>query len=726
MKKSVLSAFALAASMASVANAALADGATKFVGNITTMGSVRNDFGTYWNQITAENECKWASIEGTRGQYNFSGCKAAYNWAKNNGGHFKFHALIWGSQYPNWLNGMSVADTRTAITQWFDKVKENFPELEMIDVVNEAIRTGNNSYHSCYTTNSGDCQANNIMAALGGDNNGDYAFVTKAFQMARERWPKAILIYNDYNTIQYHVDQGINLINTIKKNGAPVDAYGLQAHDMMTQGGGANGTGGGGNCMNLSTLKSTIDKIWNQTHMPMFISEYDINTSDDNTQKRCYEEQISYFMENEHIAGITIWGYINGATWLSNSGIMQPESKPSYQNPNVKATDRPAMTWLKEYLSTHKGNNSTKLATGVAVDPVPQKPFNATNTPWAVPGKIEAEDFDITGAGINDDGTSNISYSDKDSKNQGNSSYRPDATDADIYVKPFGTVIGYNETGEWFEYTIDVKEAGDYTLFAAVASANNTNGFQFSLDGKDLTNELKAPKATTPDSYEEFDKISVNVNIAKAGKHVLRLTVTGDWFDIDYFNFVKGKNATDDAPLSSSAATNNSSSSAAISSSTSSASNGNSSASVNSGSSTSVINGSSASIANGSSASVENGSSASVINGSSASITDNPYSSDDTAPGFISTNPAISGTQENPGEAPEAIFGSLHLGKASASTYEVFDLKGQHIARFTANNMAEATQMWKNGLVKNGSNTKGIVLIHNRHSGETVQVKTIR
>ena len=216
------------------------------------------------------------------------------------------------------------------------------------------------------------------------------------------------------------------------------------------------------------------------------------------------------------------------------------------------------------------------------------------------------------------------------------------------------------------------------------------------------------------------------MNIAKAGKHVLRLTVTGDWFDIDYFNFVKGKNATDDAPLSSSAATNNSSSSAAISSSTSSASNGNSSASVNSGSSTSVINGSSASIANGSSASVENGSSASVINGSSASITDNPYSSDDTAPGFISTNPAISGTQENPGEAPEAIFGSLHLGKASASTYEVFDLKGQHIARFTANNMTEATQMWKNGLVKSGSNTKGIVLIHNRHSGETVQVKTIR
>ena len=94
----------------------LADGAAKFVGNITTQGQVRSDFTTLWNQITAENECKWASIEGTQGRYNWSGCDAAYNWAKNNGGHFKFHALVWGSQYPNWLNGKSAEDTKKSIT----------------------------------------------------------------------------------------------------------------------------------------------------------------------------------------------------------------------------------------------------------------------------------------------------------------------------------------------------------------------------------------------------------------------------------------------------------------------------------------------------------------------------------------------------------------------------------------------------------------------------------
>ena len=147
MKKIIL---ILLVAISSTFAVGLADNASKFVGNITTRGQVRSDFGQYWNQITAENECKWASVEGNRGNYNFSGCKAAYNWAKQNGGYFKFHALLWGSQYPNWLNGLSASDTKTAIMNWFDAVQKNFPDLDMIDVVNEAIRTGNNQYHSDY------------------------------------------------------------------------------------------------------------------------------------------------------------------------------------------------------------------------------------------------------------------------------------------------------------------------------------------------------------------------------------------------------------------------------------------------------------------------------------------------------------------------------------------------------------------------------------------------
>ena len=517
--KSLVTAALLGGAVNAFAGPGLADGAAKFVGNITTRGQVRSDFTELWNQITAENECKWASIEGTQGRYNWSGCDAAYNWAKKNGGHFKFHALVWGSQYPNWLNGKSAADTKKAITNWMDAVKEHYPDLEMIDVVNEAIKSGG-KYHSNYGSQGN----NNIIEALGGDK-GNYEFVAEAFRMARERWPKAILIYNDYNTVQWQKNEGIDLIQKLKKQNAPVDAYGLQAHDMMSQGGGQGGTGGGGSCLSINTLKSVLDEIWQKTQMPMFISEYDIFTSNDNIQKQCYQEQITLFMENEHVAGITLWGYIYGATWNDGSSGIIRDGK-----------DRAAMTWLKEYLKSNKGVNTTGLATGegvgeiTPVEPIPQEPFKGS--PIAIPGKVEVEDFDKPGQGKNEDGTDNASYGD-DGTNQGDSDYRKD-TGVDLYAKATGVIAGYNNTGDWLEWTVNIAEAGDYTAVASAAS-NGTGTFTLSIDGKSI-----GEFTVEGSGFDAFADVKQKVTLP-AGKHVLRMDVTKEYFDIDYINFVKGE-----------------------------------------------------------------------------------------------------------------------------------------------------------------------------------------
>ena len=512
-----VAALALAASSFSF-GVGMAENAAKFVGNITTNGQVRADFGTYWNQITAENECKWASIEGTQGRYNFNGCKAAYNWAKENGGHFKFHALVWGGQYPSWLNGKSVEDTKKAIVAWFDAVKKEFPELEMIDVVNEAIRgnysgEGATNYHSPYN------KGNNIIAALGGDN-GKYDFVTNAFKMARERWPKAILIYNDYNTIQWDVDGGIKLINTIRENGAPVDAYGLQAHDLMSNGGGAGGTGGGGVCMNYNDFKSTMQKIHSQTNnIPIFISEYDVPSTDDAIQEQCYKEQITYWMEDEYVAGITLWGYIFGNTWLSChnktvagcSGIIKD------------GKERSALVWLKKYLSENQGVNSTELPTGVLtpIEPVPQSPFKGSA--FDLSGKIEAENFDIPGKG-----KGNNSYLANGACNNADSDYRDD-TSVQLYKKNNGIVIGCNTTGSYYQYTINVPAAGDYNISSAVA-ADGTGSFVFKVGDKVVSDTL----SYTGDSWTDFSEVQGKIHL-DAGEQILTLEVTKEYIDVDWF-----------------------------------------------------------------------------------------------------------------------------------------------------------------------------------------------
>lgn len=325
--------------LSAVGSAQLAKGATKFVGNITqpratTNGEPNSPFTSLWNQATAENGCKWGTVEGTEGKYNWSECDVAYNWAKKNGRIFKFHALVWGGQYPGWLKNKNVDQTRTAIEKWFDAVKAKYPDLKQIDVVNEAIRTGTNKYHSPYTETK-------QIDALGGDAGGNYKFVTTAFEMAHKRWPDAVLIYNDYNTFQWQINEGIDLIKKIKAAGAPVDAYGQQSHDMQNQ---------DGTCWNFNNFKAALKKIHDGVGIPLVITEYDVSTTNDNIQKQCYQEQITEFMNADYVYGITLWGYIYGQTWTTGgySGIIR------------NGSDRPAMAWLRTYLASNKGVNATK------------------------------------------------------------------------------------------------------------------------------------------------------------------------------------------------------------------------------------------------------------------------------------------------------------------------------------------------------------------------------
>ncbi|MCQ2091949.1 MAG: family 43 glycosylhydrolase [Fibrobacter sp.] len=175
---------------------------------------------------------------------------------------------------------------------------------------------------------------------------------------------------------------------------------------------------------------------------------------------------------------------------------------------------------------------------------VPQEPFSGKA--FAIPGLIQAEEFDKPGVG-----RGNKSFLDNDAENHGNSDFRAeDAPSVDLYKKGADgkrVVVGYIQKGEWLEYTVDVAEDGDYTMFAAVASAGGST-FKMSIDGEDITGDVEVPKAAVEDSYDEYGKVSANVKLT-AGKHLLRFTATGDWFDVDYFNIEKGKGAKDNVPI---------------------------------------------------------------------------------------------------------------------------------------------------------------------------------
>ena len=87
---------------------------------------------------------------------------------------------------------------------------------------------------------------------------------------------------------------------------------------------------------------------------------------------------------------------------------------------------------------------------------------------------------------------------------------------------------------------MNVKKAGDYTVFASVATENSTSSFSLSIDGKTVVEKVELSGT----SFDDFSKVKANVTLPE-GKHILRMDVTGAWFDIDFFNFAEGKDAKD-------------------------------------------------------------------------------------------------------------------------------------------------------------------------------------
>jgi endo-1,4-beta-xylanase len=283
----------------------------KFVGNITTRGQVRSDFADYWNQITPENEGKWGSVEPTRDQMNWSGVDRVHDYAKQHGLVFKQHTFVWGSQQPNWLAGLSAADQRAEVEEWIRLFCERYPDVAQIDVVNEPPPHTTPVY----------------LEALGGAGKSGYDWIVQSFKWARQYCPNAKLILNDYNNIEYAADatRFINIVKAIQAAGAPIDGVGAQSHDAFK--------------LPTDTVKKFLDQLASSTGLPIYITEYDLSLADDARQKQVMESQFTMFWNHKDVHGITLWGYIVGATWRPDTGLMTADG-----------AKRPALSWLLTFL----------------------------------------------------------------------------------------------------------------------------------------------------------------------------------------------------------------------------------------------------------------------------------------------------------------------------------------------------------------------------------------
>ena len=230
----------------------------------------------------------------------------------------------------------------------------------------------------------------------------------------------------------------------------------------------------------------------------------------------------------------TVTVKVQGADVQSFHVYTTSQSKDAKYDGEVEVKNGSVTITMDPGSSNFKDCIVTLVGVGTPADPVPREPFGGKIA--EIPGKIEAENFDIPGTG-----KENKTYSENDADDHGEINYR-EGTGVDIYKKATGYVVGYNQEGEWLEYTVNVKEAGDYTMTASVATDNSTSGFTLSIDGNSIA---EVPLSGT--SWDEFVDVKTKVTLP-AGEHILRMTVTGSWFDVDYFAFSNGSSQCTEEP----------------------------------------------------------------------------------------------------------------------------------------------------------------------------------
>ena len=190
-------------------------------------------------------------------------------------------------------------------------------------------------------------------------------------------------------------------------------------------------------------------------------------------------------------------------------------------------------------ITTDPGDTSNKdcivtlVGVGTPADPVPRKPYG--DKAVELPGKIEAENYDVMGSG-----KGNVTYKDNDSENKGGK-YREDGVDIEEGGDNFA--VGYTQTGEWLEYTVNVKADGEYYATAHVASGSETSGFELLLDEKELVKAVTVPK--TGEEWNVYKDLSLGKVKLTKGEHILRLSITGDYVNVDWLRFSVNENGDD-------------------------------------------------------------------------------------------------------------------------------------------------------------------------------------
>ena len=140
-----------------------------------------------------------------------------------------------------------------------------------------------------------------------------------------------------------------------------------------------------------------------------------------------------------------------------------------------------------------------------------------------IPGKIEAENYDLGGQGL--------AYNDTETANQAGA-YRADGVDIETTTDAgAGYNVGYTADGEWLKYMVNVTAAGNYSFSFRTAGTGTASKIRLEVDGVSVTGDVALPNTG---AWQTWATTTVGNVALTAGAHTIRLFIVTGGFNLNY------------------------------------------------------------------------------------------------------------------------------------------------------------------------------------------------
>ncbi|WMJ74652.1 immunoglobulin domain-containing protein [Cytophagaceae bacterium ABcell3] len=176
-----------------------------------------------------------------------------------------------------------------------------------------------------------------------------------------------------------------------------------------------------------------------------------------------------------------------------------------------------------EYTVVIYNSHGTTTSTPVQLRMWQEGPYHGA--PVQLPGRIQAQDYDIGGQ--------DVSYYDTSPGNTGGA-YRDDDVDIEVAMDSEGSYnVGWTEEGEWLNYSVEVTAEGTYDFEFRVASNESDKNFSVELNGETIIETVDVPNTG---GWQTWQTITINDVELPEGEHILRIRFNTDAINLNYFD----------------------------------------------------------------------------------------------------------------------------------------------------------------------------------------------